>query len=73
MSLHLKMGFFSFNKFGKFCISYVPNFLVQLVAVYVFIRIIGANPLLTYITAVIIAVPVTFLLLSIFTFGVEKK
>jgi putative flippase GtrA len=59
---------FSLRQFGSFVVSYIPNFMVQVVAVYVFISILHVNPLPTYILAVVIAVPVTFLLLSKRTF-----
>ena len=63
---------FSLKKFGKFVLSYIPNFIVQFVSVNVFIKMLGVSPLLTYIVSVIIAVPVTFLLLSFFTFAKKK-
>jgi HAD superfamily phosphoserine phosphatase-like hydrolase len=59
---------FSFRQFVSFVVSYIPNFLIQVVVVRVLITMVGLNPLATYILAVLIAVPVTFLLLSKRTF-----
>lgn len=59
---------FSFKQFGKFCVSYIPNFLGLFVAVYIFANILGLYSLVSYILAAIIVAPITFLLLSKFTF-----
>lgn len=59
---------FSITKFGKFVLSYVPNFSIMFVFVYIFTDFFKITPLLTYILAVVLAVPITFLLLSVYTF-----
>lgn len=64
---------FTVQKFGKFCVSYIPNFLVQFIVVNVFIQLLGISPLPTYILSVIISVPVTFLLLSFFAFSDKQS
>lgn len=61
------------NKFIKFCISYIPNFLVQLICVLIFINIMHINKIITYTIAAIIGVPITYLLLVIFTFKKNNK
>ena len=61
------------NKFIKFCISYIPNFLVQLICVLIFINILHINKVITYTIAAIIGVPITYLLLVIFTFKKNNK
>lgn len=60
---------FSLRQFGSFCISYAPNFLVQLICVHVLVNYFGLYRLIAYILAVAIGVPVTFLLLATFTFN----
>lgn len=64
---------FSVRQFCSFIISYIPNFFVQVIVVQVLTSILGMNPLVTYILAVIVAVPVTFLLLSKRTFKERAK
>lgn len=58
----------SILQFLRFCLSYVPNFMIQLVAVHVLTHLLGVMPILAYAAAVAIAVPLTFFLLSVFTF-----
>ncbi len=56
------------RKFYMFCVSYVPNFLVQLTTVFVLIGVLRFPVLLAYILSVIISVPVTFILVSVLAF-----
>ena len=58
----------AFKKFIKFCISYIPNFLIQNGFVILFYNILGWEKLLVYCLAAIIGIPVTFLLLKLFAF-----
>lgn len=60
-----KLGF---SKFLKFCISYIPNFIIQNVAVIIFLNMLGWYKLIVYMIAAIIGIPVTFLLQRFFTF-----
>jgi phosphoserine phosphatase/putative flippase GtrA len=59
---------FSLAQFVRFCVSYIPNFVIVFIAVYVFADVLGLYSLVAYILAAAIAAPVTFLLLSNFTF-----
>ena len=63
----------TFNKYMRFCISYLPNFIIQNMGVILLYNIFGLPEVLTIWLATVIAVPVTFLLLNIFTFGQKKK
>lgn len=56
------------NKFIKFCISYIPNFVIQLVCVYVIIDILHLYKLIAYIIAAMIGIPITYLALLLFPF-----
>lgn len=58
----------SFKKWIKFCISYIPNFLIQLVCVFIIIDFFHLYKLIAYIIAAIIGIPITYLALSLFTF-----
>jgi len=56
------------KKFIKFCISYIPNFLIQNTFVILFYNILNWEKLIVYSLAAIIGIPVTFLLLKLFAF-----
>ncbi|MEO4054114.1 haloacid dehalogenase-like hydrolase [Solibacillus sp. CAU 1738] len=59
---------FSIFKLLKFIVSYIPNFLVQFVMVIFLLHYIGVHQVIVYGISAIIGVPVTFLILKIFTF-----
>lgn len=63
----------SFKKFIKYCISYIPNFLIQNGFVALFYNILHWEKLLVFCMAAIIGIPVTFLLLKLFAFRPKKK
>jgi putative flippase GtrA len=54
--------------FGKFVISYIPNFIILFTLVYVFINILHWNNFIVYGLVAIIALPITFLLVKLFAF-----
>lgn len=58
----------SFTKLIKFAISYIPNFIIQYIVVFIIYNILGLLPIIAYITAAIIGVPITFLFLKLFAF-----
>ncbi len=60
-------------KFMKFCVSYIPNFVIQLACVYVIIDILNWNKLIAYIFAAIVGIPITYLALLLFPFKEKKK
>lgn len=57
----------TFEKFIKFAISSIPNFVIQYVVVII-CNIIGLHKLIAYIIAAIIGVPITFILIKFFAF-----
>ena len=59
---------FSVRQFMSFVVAYLPNFCIQVICVYILIGFFDIYPLLAYILAVVVAVPITFLLLSKKTF-----
>lgn len=59
---------FSVDKLIKFSISTIPNFLIQIVTVFIIVNLWGQNKLVAYILAAIIGVPVTFIILKLFVF-----
>ncbi len=58
-------------RFLKFFVSYIPNFVIQTVIVYLFDRFIHGAPVLAYAIAAVIGVPVTFVFMKVFAF--KKK
>ncbi|MCC8161288.1 MAG: HAD-IB family phosphatase [Oscillospiraceae bacterium] len=62
-----------FVKFIKFFISYIPNFVIQTVIVYLFDRFIHGPSVIAYAIAAVIGVPVTFVFMKVFTFRKEKS
>lgn len=58
----------SLPKMLRFFVSYVPNFLIQNVVVYLVNGVYGKTELLAYILAAVIGIPVTFLILKLFAF-----
>lgn len=61
-----------FTKFVKFGISYIPNFLIQNVAVIVFFNLLQLPKLFAYACAAVIGVPITFVCVKLFVFGRKK-
>ena len=58
----------AFSRLWKFAVSYVPNFLIQNACVFVFFNLLGWPNLAAYIIAAVIGVPLTFLMMKVFTF-----
>lgn len=56
------------TKFIKFFIAYIPNSVIQLISVHIFIDIFHLYKLMAYIVSFIIGLPITYILLSIFVF-----
>lgn len=58
----------SVGGYGRFVLSYVPNFLIQNLCVLIVYNLLGYDKLLAYVLAAVVGVPVTFLLLKLFAF-----
>lgn len=56
------------KKFVKFCISSMPNFIIQYIVVLIVINILHMQDIIAYVLAALIGVPVTFILMKFFTF-----
>lgn len=57
------------NRCIKFFISYIPNYIIQNVIVIIFYNFLGFPPIVSYLIAAILGVPVTFLAVKLFAFG----
>lgn len=60
------------QKMLRFFVSYIPNFLVQNLVVYLVHGMFGGSELLAFILAAAIGIPVTFLLIKLFAFRKSK-
>lgn len=57
----------------KFCISYIPNFIIQNITVIIVYNILGWYKLIAYALAAIIGIPVTYLFLKFFAFTSKEE
>lgn len=64
---------FSFIKYVKFCISYVPNFIIQNISFFLVYNLAGLPKILAILLASVIGIPLTFLIMKFFAFSKGKK
>ena len=57
----------------RYAVSYIPNFLLQNVIVYVVYNLLGIHKLVAYGLAAVLGIPITFLLVKVFAFGRKHK
>lgn len=62
----------SVPKMLRFFVSYIPNFLIQNIVVFLVHGVFGGTELMAYILAAVIGIPVTFVLLKLFAFRKKK-
>ena len=60
------------NKFIKFAISYIPNFIIQNIVVLIVFNMMGIHKLIAYGLAAVIGVPITFIFMKFFAFKKNK-
>lgn len=53
----------------RFFISYIPNYIVQNIIVFVCMNLLGIMDVVSFLTAAVLGVPITFLFVKIFAFG----
>ena len=53
----------------KFAVSYIPNFLIQNLIVFISYNLCALPSLAAFLLAAILGVPITFLLVKLFAFG----
>lgn len=51
----------------KFPVSYIPNFVIQYLLVYLFTEL-GWYPTLAYLIAAVVGIPITFLVMKVFVY-----
>lgn len=59
----------SVNRYVKFFISYIPNYIIQNIIVLIFYNMLDFPPVVSYLIAAVLGIPVTFLMVKIFAFG----
>lgn len=59
----------SVNRYVKFFVSYIPNYIIQNIIVLIFYNMLDFPPVVSYLIAAILGIPVTFLMVKIFAFG----
>jgi len=64
---------FELKKIIKFAISTIPNFLIQLIIVYIGVDLLHINNIICYGIAAMIGVPVTFVILKLFVYSNKEK
>lgn len=57
------------KRYLKFCIGYIPNFIIQNGLVLIFYNWLGINEILTFAISALIAVPITFLCIKLYAFS----
>lgn len=58
-----------FTRYIKFFISYIPNYIIQNIIVVIFYNMLAFPPVVSYLIAAVLGIPVTFLMVKIFAFG----
>jgi putative flippase GtrA len=58
----------NFSQYLRFCVSYVPNFLIQQIIVIILYNILGYSKILVILLSAGIGIPVTFLCVKLFAF-----
>lgn len=61
-----------FIDFIKFIISYIPNFIIQLICVNIFVNLLHIPPVISYAISIIIGLPVSFIFVKLFAFRKVK-
>lgn len=57
------------KKAVKFALSYIPNFIIQMIIVWIGFYFIPNNTFFIYASAAIIGIPITFLIIKLFAFN----
>lgn len=63
----------SFVRYIKFSISYIPNFLVQNLTIFIVYNLLDAKKMIAYVIAALISGPMTYIILKIYAFSFKRK
>lgn len=70
---------FTFNEsvslkvFVKFAISYIPNFIIQNIVVFIIYNQLGFHKLIAFGAAAVLGIPITFFFMKVIAFGKHKQ
>ena len=73
--LNTKLTFrqsFGFVKFFKFCVAYLPSFVIQFLLAGVLISAFGHARFMVYVLTVAAGIPVTFIVMRFYSFAKSK-
>ena len=62
----------SFNKYYKFALSNIPNFVIQIISLILLLKGINVPKVISYLVSACIAVPITYVLVKINVFRKVK-
>lgn len=62
---------YTVKKLMKFKLSYIPNFLIQIITIYYLVEKIQTYPIILYALSAAVSVPITFIMLKLIAF--KKK
>ena len=63
---------FTVERFVKFYLSYIPNFIIQNTCVFIFFNCLGWHEIIAFVLAGVLGVPVTYIILNLLTFRTKK-
>jgi len=63
----------SFIGIIKYCIAYIPNFLIQNIVVFVLFNLLESPKVIAYAAAAAIGIPVTYALMKCFAYRNKKR
>lgn len=63
----------TWRAYGRFWLSYLPNFLIQNLVVLLIYNLLQGPKLLAYVLAVLLGLPITFLMMKFYAFGQDKS
>ena len=56
----------------KYCIAYIPNFLIQNLVVLLFLNLLNLPKIVAYASAAVIGIPVTYMLMQCFAYKSKR-
>lgn len=64
---------FQVKKLIQFAMSTIPNFLIQLITVYIGVDLLHINNIICYGIAAVVGVPITFAILKLFVYSNKEE
>ena len=61
------------ERFLKYYLSYVPNFIIQNICVFIMFNCLGWHEVVSFILAAVFGVPITYIILNLMTFKTVRN